>query len=115
MSIQFKYWRECIATGSEENGITLSSEQIDALAECVQGCHENYSLAFYQPPSSDRLAVIEQDWKTELEAKQREFDAYRNNAETAIKRALKQRPDAPISIERDGEVFRHGGRTEQIL
>ena len=71
-------------------------------------------MAFYSPPASDRYAQIEREWKARLDAKQAELDAYRDNAETAIKKALRQRSDAQVTIGKYGEVLRHGGRTEVI-
>ena len=71
-------------------------------------------MAFYSPPASDRLSDIEREWKAKNAALQREFDAYRGNAETAVRKALKQYDDANVSIGEHGEVFKHGGRTVQI-
>jgi hypothetical protein len=45
---------------------------------------------------------------------QSEYDEYRNNAETAVKRALRQHGDAHVTIGEHGEVTRHGGRMEII-
>jgi hypothetical protein len=78
------------------------------------GGHENYGMAFYSPPSSDRLNSIESEWKAKYANLQREFDTYRGNAETAVRKALHQYSDSDVSIGEHGEVFRHGGRTEQI-
>ena len=114
MDAKKDYWQECIAIGAEECGLTLTSEQLECLAGSAEGGHDNYGMAFYSPPSSDRLHVIENEWKAKHAALQREFDAYRSNAETTVKRALRQYSDANVSIGDHGEVFRHGGRTEQI-
>jgi len=109
-----EYWQECIANAAEECGAVLTAEQVDAIADDVRLAHENYGMAFYSPPDSDRYAEIEREWQAKLDAKQREIDAYRTNAETAIKRALRQYDDANVSIHEDGEVLRHGGRTDRI-
>ena len=45
------YWREAVETSLDEMGVSLTAEQVNELAECMQGCHENYGLAFYQPSS----------------------------------------------------------------
>jgi len=108
------YWQECIFIGAEECGLTLTDEQLECLAGSAEGGHDNYGMAFYSPPSSDRLNAIESEWKAKYAALQKEFDAYRGNAETAVKKALRQYNDASVSIGDHGEVFRHGGRTEQI-
>lgn len=114
MTAQLDYWKECISIAADECDLTLTAEQLDSIAESVQGGHENYGMAFYSPPSSDRYNQIEREWKAKLDAKQRELDAYRNNAETAVKKALRQHHDAQVTIGEHGEVLRHCGRTEKI-
>lgn len=108
------YWRECISIGADECGLTLTDEQLDSLAGSAQGGHEHYGLAFYSPPPSDRYNEIEREWKQKYQALQQEFDNYRNNAETAVKQALRVHRDDHVSIGSYGEVLRHGGRTEVI-
>lgn len=108
------YWRECISIAAEECDLTLTIDQLDALAESAKSGHEHYDMTFYSPPPSDRISDIEDEWKRKYKTLQAELEAYRNNAETAIKRALRQYDDASVSIGEYGEVFRHDGRTEQI-
>jgi hypothetical protein len=108
------FWTECLACAAEDSGFSLTADQLSQLADGCVGGHENYGMAFYSPPSSDRYNEIERQWKSKYEALQKEFDAYRGNAETAVKQALRQYSDAQVSIGEHGEVFRHGGRTEQI-
>jgi hypothetical protein len=109
-----EYWEECLASSFEEHEITVTPDQLKAIAEDVQGGHENYGMAFYSPPASDRLNEIEREWNKKYKDLQHEFDKYRGNAETAVKKALHQYFDSRVSIEEDGEVFRHDGRTERI-
>lgn len=109
------YWIECISLGAEECGLTLTTEQLQALAESVEGGHDNYGMAFYSPPSSDRYDDIEREWKRKLTDKEQEFERYRRNSETAVRRALKYPSDSVLSIGEYGSVFSHGGRTEQVL
>lgn len=109
------YYAEMLSESLDENGVTASREQIAAVASDIVICVENQGMAYYEPPASDRLNDIEREWKAKYEALKREFEAYQGNAETAVKRALRQHSDTSVSIERHGEVFRHGGRTEQIL
>lgn len=108
------YWKECISIAAEECDLSLTAEQLDALADGASGGHEHYGMAFYSPPPSERLNEIEGEWKRKLDALQAEFDAYRDDAETAVKRALRQHSDANVSIGSHGEVLRHDGRTTQI-
>lgn len=114
MSAQLEFWKDCIAEGADSCGLVLTAEQETALAESAMGGHECYGMAFYSPPASDRYSQIEREWKAKHDALQREFDAYRGNAETAVKQALRQPRDAIVSIGEYGEVKRHGGRTEII-
>lgn len=80
----------------------------------VAGYVENEGQAFYNPGWGKRLSEIEGEWKKKYAALQCDYEKYQGNAETAIKRALRQSSDAHVSIGEHGEVMRHGGRTEQI-
>jgi len=111
---QRDYWRECLSNAAEECGATLTDAQLNAMAADVCLAHENYGMAFYSPPASDRYAEIERKWKGKLAAAERELAEYRQNAETAVKKALRQYSDAVVTIGEHGEVLRHGGRTVQI-
>lgn len=111
---QKNYWIECVSIAAEECGASLTQEQIAEIAASVESGHENYGMAFYSPPASDRLHQIESEWKSKYAELQREFEKYRNNAETAVKRALCQHHDANVSIGEYGEVTRHEGRSERI-
>jgi len=108
------YWKECISEAAEECGLKLTQGQLDCLASGAQAGHEHYGMAFYSPPSSDRIREIERDDADRLKRLQSEYDEYRNNAETAMKRALRQHRDAHVAIGEHGEVTRHGGRMEII-
>lgn len=108
------YWKECVSLAAEEVGLKLTAEQLEAIADSVQVGHENCGMAFYDPGWGERMSDIEDEWKKKYAALQAEFDAYRNDAETAVKRALRQYSDANVSIGKHGEVLRHDGRTEQI-
>ena len=109
-----EYWEECISQASCDCELTLTDEQLTYLAEAVSGGHENYGMAFYSPPDSDRYNDIEREWERKYKALQAQFEKYQGNAETAVKQALGQYKDASISIGEYGEVLRHGGRTERI-
>lgn len=108
------YWEEYIAIAAEECGLTMTPEQLRCLADSASSGHEHYGMAFYSPPESDRLNEIEREYKKKIKDLQGEFDKYRDNAETAVKQALRQYSDAKVTIGERGEVFRHGGRTTQI-
>lgn len=71
-------------------------------------------MAFYSPPSSDRINEIEREHAERFKRLEREFEQYRDNAETAVKKALRQHHDARVTIGPHGEVLRHDGRITQI-
>lgn len=108
------YWKECISIAADECDLTLTDEQLACLAESAKGGHENYGMAFYSPPDSDRYNDIDREWEKKYKALQAEFDAYRGNAESAVKQALRQHRDDNVSIGSHGEVLLHGGRTVRI-
>lgn len=114
MSAQRDYWQECIATAAEECDLKLTPEQLVYLASSAESGHEHYGMAVYSPPPSDRINDIEQEWNAKLKRLQDEFDAYKGHAETAVKQALRIHHDDRVSIEPDGEVLMHGGRTVRI-
>lgn len=101
-----EYWEECISIGAEECGLEITREQLSELAASVEGGHENYGMAFYSPPPSDRYNEIEREWKAKYEALQKEFDMYMGNAESAVKRVGRMHRDANVSIEAYGEIRR---------
>jgi len=109
-----EYWKECISLAADDCGLEMTAEQLEALAESVEGGHENYGMAFYSPPPHERMDDIEKEWKDKLKAKERELERYQANAETAVKRALRQHSDANVSIGEYGEVTRWDGRATQI-
>lgn len=108
------YWKECLASSFDEHGIPATIEQIDAIAQDVEIARDQFGMTFYSPPASDRIEETRREATAKLDALQREFDAYRTNAETAVKKALNQRSDAHVAIEEHGQVFRFDGRCEQI-
>ena len=114
MSTERDYWQECIMIAAEECDLTLTQEQLECLASSAESGHDHYGMAFYSPPWTERMDEIEGQWKKKLKELQAEFDAYKENAETAVKQALRVHRDDPVSIEKYGEVLMHGGRTVRI-
>jgi hypothetical protein len=49
-----EYWKESVESSLEEHGVVATDEQITAIAEDMQGSHENIGQAFYEPHGSDR-------------------------------------------------------------
>ena len=114
MSAENDYWCECIWSAAEECDLELTTEQHTCLTESVQAAHENYGMAFYSPPSSDYFDRVNSEWEARYKRLQAEFDAYKGNAETAVRKALRQHSDSQVTIGEGGEVWRHGGRSTQI-
>lgn len=108
------YWKECIVIAADECELEMTDKQLEYIADSVAKGHEHYGMAFYSPPASERLNEIEAEWKRKLKDLQAEFDAYRNNAEIAVKQALRVHRDDHVTIGEYGEVLRHDGRTEVI-
>lgn len=108
------YWIECVSEALAEVGIAATSEQITTIATAVEVGHDNYGQAFYSPPASDMYAHQEREWESRYKALEKKFQSYQDNAETAVRKALRQHDDASVSIGDCGEVYRHGGRTERI-
>ena len=108
------YWKECISIAADECSLVLTPNQLDYLVDSIELGREHYSSAFYSPPASDRLNELEREWKAKYQALQKEFDSYRNDAETAVKLALRQHSTANVSIGKYGEVTRFDGRATVI-
>ena len=114
MSSDISYWSECIETAAEECGLQMTQEQRQTIAENVSSWHENYGLAFYSPPSSERYDAIEREWKQKYVALEAEFESYRGNAEKAVHRAFRLHRDTQVSIGANGTVEGHNGRSFNI-
>lgn len=107
MGKHLNYWMDCISETAEIEGIVLSEAQVEKLAEGVMTSHENYSEAFYSPPSSDITSSIEREWQAKYKRLEAEFEAYRGGSEQALKRALRLPSHASISVTERGEVIRY--------
>lgn len=68
MGAHFDYWLECVSQAAEECDATLTQEQLECIANAVQGSHENYGMAFYQPPINEHPIFSEnKSLKAQLE------------------------------------------------
>lgn len=114
MRTTLDYWKECISHAADECGLSLTAEQIDTMATAVQVGHENYHMAFYSPPSTDRLKEMEKEYNKILIAKEIELETFKAKSNLALKKALNQYDDVNLVVGEHGEVYRCGGRTEQI-
>ena len=91
-----EYWEETLSDAAQECGLTLTPEQLTALAEAAQSAHECYGMAFYTPPSSDRIAVIERECKQKVESARAEANRMRDNF---VKNVCKRRGVRPDQVE----------------
>lgn len=113
-SVQLDYWCECLSNAAEEVGLSLTKEQLTALAEAAENGHENYGQAFYSPPATDMFYEQERKHNETIKKLKKEFTDYQHNAETAVKQALGQYSDSQVSIGEYGEVTRYDGRITRI-
>lgn len=119
MSNRTDYWDKTLANSFENNEAyhlfqQLTKEQRIAIADDLEIARDCYGMAFYEPPSSERYDQINDEWQKKYNDLKKEYDKYINNAERAVKQALRQHSDSNISIGEYGEVFRHDGRYTQI-
>lgn len=115
MSAQKNYWIECVSEALEAVGLSATDEQTSEIAAAIEVSHENYGMAFYSPPASDRLSSVEREWQQKYVALEQEFERYRSGAERAVRTALQQPHDASVGISSDGSVTRYDGRCTRIL
>ena len=104
--VHLEYWRECILTATEDAGIELPVATVNVLAEAVMNGHENYGQAFYQPPASDRLAVIKEEHARELAKKDAEHREETRRFDRAIRRANGWYSDVHYEIDSIGCIRR---------
>lgn len=115
MNRRTNYYTEALLDAASECGLQITPEQAKEIGESIVVAVECEGMAFYSPPASSRFHDEQRNWKQKYDALKAEFDRYQDNAETAVKSALGQRRDTPISIGDNGSVTRCGGRSEQIL
>ncbi len=64
-----EYWKECISEAFDEAKIVATPEQIAEVAECVEGAHDNYGMAYGHDAIPNPLAQenerLAADLKTE--------------------------------------------------
>lgn len=114
-----EYWEEAFTIAMDEVGLwslveRMTPAQRYEIGESLQTSGECKDMSFYTPPPSDRYNAIEREWKEKYQRLEREMEAERRGAETAIRRAYRLYHDTQVSIDKDGSVYRHGGRTERI-
>ena len=101
------YWRECVSQAAGDCGLTLTTEQLESIAYAVEGAHENYGMAFYSPPATDRISAIEEEYQARIDKLSREADKFREDAHAAVKRCLRLHREDRISIQPGGYIERY--------
>ena len=68
------YWKECISIAADECGLVLTEEQLECLADSVEGGHENYGMAFGHDcipnPVESRVQEELQNLKREIQKRE---------------------------------------------
>lgn len=108
------YYAEYLSDCFHDFDIKVSAEQLKEIAEGIVIAVDCESQAFHTPPNSDFYAELDREWKRKYDILKEQFDKYTSNAETAIKKALRQPQDACVDIGKYGEVTRYDGRSTQI-
>jgi hypothetical protein len=72
------YWKECITIALDDLGLVLTDEQIDYLADSVEGGHENYGMAFGYDCIPNPVESRTQMELRELKRKNQEHDDWMN-------------------------------------
>lgn len=101
-----EYWKECIADALHDQEINVTADQLEYLADAIEGGFECYEMAFPAPSYKD----FESHEITKLKAqiKSLEIEAKRNyDASVKLaRRALNIHPDDKVSVTPDGYVER---------
>jgi hypothetical protein len=114
-----EYYEEAFSIAMEEIGCwhlveQMTKEQRQQVGASLATSVEMSSQAFYTPPSSDRYNEIEREWKAKYKRLQDEYERYVDTSGKTLGRILRQYSDTHVFMDDDGNVFRSGGRTEQI-
>jgi len=113
------YYEEAFMIAMEEAGCfhlvdQMTQQQRKDVGAGIAGSVKHEGQAFYTPPASDRYSQIEREWKAKYDSLKAEYDRYQETAGKTLGRVLRQHRDDHVFMTDDGEVFRSGGRTEQI-
>lgn len=119
MSARDDYWQEAFESTMDAMGLYhivqgMTDAQRKEMGASLATSHENYGLAFYTPSTSDRISAIEREWKKKLDDAERQKNEYIDRTEKVLRRVLRQHHDTHLSIDKEGNVVRWGGRTEII-
>ncbi len=73
------YWAECLSQSFDEHGVSVTPEQLAAIAQDVQSAHEMHGQAFYQPesPLIDEVRHLKEKHARELAEANRIADTWK--------------------------------------
>lgn len=110
-----EYWLEALEYAMDALGVlgALTDEQRREVARSLCISAENQSLAFYNPPASDRIASVEREKAAALAQERAENERVLANVRAVLARQMGVRT-SDLSIGHDGRVFLNGGRTVEI-
>lgn len=97
------YWKECISIAADDIGLVLTDEQLDYLADSVEGGYENYGMALgHDAIPNTREAEVEK-----LKAEIRKLEENHDRQLWGIKKEVAQRRNVTphdVHVEDDGHV-----------
>ena len=84
VSAEENYWRDAVSIALEESGApALNAEQLAEVADSIESSHDNYSMAFYSPPQSERTNSLMDEatkpLKAEVERLERIVEVFTNS------------------------------------
>jgi hypothetical protein len=105
---------ECLSEHAPE--VHLTAEQLKAIASDLSHGIDVYGeISGEHLLNANRRSHIDREHEQALKRLEREKEFQYQNAVAAIKNALRLRPDDHITIEGDGSVYLHNGRSTKIV
>ena len=98
-----EYWKECVSEGLCDAGVNASKEQVDTIADWVQGAHDNYSMA----TGSDCIPNPENEVIAELKREIRRINSAHSRQLDGVVKGVAQRrgvSQSSVNVDNDGLV-----------
>lgn len=98
-----EYWTDCVSEGLCDAGVDATKEQVDIIADWVQGAHENYSMA----TGSDCIPNPENEEIAELKREIKRINAAHNRQLDGVVKGVAQRrnvSESSVNVDNDGLV-----------
>ena len=98
-----KYWKECVSEAFDAVGIVATDEQINTVASCVEGAHDNYSLAMGHECIPNPLLPDIENLKKKIKKQEDQYERQLLGIKQGV--ALRRNVTvADVSIDDDGLV-----------